>query len=379
MKNSICYCAVADAAGMIRNADNTAGARPPELVMGLPCELRLRLFANCEDTTPYPLDRFADVAGWSFEMDTDFSPLSTVKLVADNADIVLSEVTEGGKTFTQIAIPISETHTAELAAALGGRETLTLAGELIGYDAGHAEVFVLQIKGFTVRGRVAGLGKPTPIPTAAYDELARRTVDAAIGSGGYITSSGALLKNSAWTTTVGGYTMTFDGNGVSVYDSGASVTLRNGSVTVSTSEGLLAEYYNEDLGTSAGLSLGYGGASLLYDGYGGPAAIELREGQITANGSAITQVSSSFGGTSLGIAELSGGVKYVCQSALTALSIGSAAPGCNAAFFFTLTNGAVVTPPGNVPLFGVSAYTPGSRYVMAVNGDMAVVAEAVRV
>ena len=170
MSDNICCCAVTGVLGSIRNRENTGSDRPPELVMGLPCELRLRLFANCADTTAYPVEQFADVRGWSFEMDTDFSSDSPVKIVADNADIVLSEVTEGDTTYTQIAIPISNTHTAELAAALDGKESIMLTGELTGYDADHAEIFVLQLKGFTVRGRVAGIGEPTPIPTAAYEE-----------------------------------------------------------------------------------------------------------------------------------------------------------------------------------------------------------------
>ena len=99
-------------------------------------------------------------------------------------------------------------------------------------------------------------------------------------------------------------------------------------------------------------------------------------GELTVNGSAITQATSNFTGTSLGIANLSGGVKYVCASALTALSVGSAAPGCNGTIIFTVANGAVVTPPANVPYFGVTSYTVGSSYLMMINGDAAVCNEA---
>ena len=98
---------------------------------------------------------------------------------------------------------------------------------------------------------------------------------------------------------------------------------------------------------------------------------------ITAGGSSITQISSGIEDATVELGMLEGGAKYVCSSALSALSIGSAAPGCNATIFFTVASGAIITPPANVPLFGVSSYTPGSSYVMAVNGDMAVVAEAV--
>ncbi len=138
-------------------------------------------------------------------------------------------------------------------------------------------------------------------------------------------------------------------------------------------------YADADLGASATVAVSYGGITLRYGEQGEGELAIGNDGGITANGSAITQASSAFAGTSLGIEELTGGVKYVCGSALSALSIGSAAEGCNGTILFTAASGAVVEPPANVPRFGVSDFTPGSRYVMAVNGDMAVVAEAVEV
>ena len=212
-----------------------------------------------------------------------------------------------------------------------------------------------------------------------------------------ILAAKTLQKNSAWTTTVGGYTLTLTNNGgFSIVDAnGLSATFSGGVVNLTAvygpddcvtnvtldGEAVSASYDGGMLGANANVSMGYNGIRAFTTGGNGNVELVLDNdtGDILVNSSAITQIPSSFDGTSLGIAELAGGVKYICQSALTALSIGSAAPGCNAAFLFTLANGAVVTPPGNVPLFGVSAYTPGSRYVMAVNGDMAVVAEAVEV
>ncbi len=432
-----CYCAVDGALGVIRNAENTVAVRPSEIVLGVPCELRLRLFEGF--TTPpaqYPRERFSDVAGWSFEMDTDFSSLSTVKLVADNANIALAEVTEGGKTYTEITIPICETYTAELASAMDGREYLTLAGELVAYDADHEPLRIVQIKGLVVRGRVAGLGEPTPIPTAAYDELARRTISSAIAggdlintsgaeiiasgaaasvvtqvsgglqrqidvlsSGGGAAQSGAIIENQPFSTTVGGYTITHTSNGglnifgKNEHGPGVSAVFMNGTVSLEAVDGendltanvtveggaISASYDGGGLGASANVSMGYNGVSAFTTGGDGAAILVLDNdtGGVTANGSAITQTSSAFGGTSLEIDTLDGGVKYVCQSALTALSIGSAAPGCNGTIIFTAADGAIITPPANVRLFGVSSYAPGSSYVMAVNGDMAVAAEAI--
>ena len=409
MKSHICCCAVEGTLGVVRNLDNTAGARPPELLMGLPCELRLRLFANCEDTTPYPPAQLADVVSWSFAMDNDFSPQSAVKLVAENADIALSEVTENGVVYTQIAIPIPETHTTELAAALDGRESVVLAGELTGYDRDRAEVFVLQIKGFVVRGRLAGLGDSLSVVSAVCEAMAEESVNTFLASGSYVVSSGAELiasgavvnvlsgggyvsggdvssainasalpKNAPFSTTVGGYTVELTSNGgFSVYGSGASVTLSGGAVAVSASEGIVVDYNNDDLSASAYVSVGYNGVSIAHDIEGSSAVFDISgSAGITANGSAITQVSSGVSDTSLEIDELLGGVKYICSSALSALSIGSAGSGCNVAIFFTVASGAIVTPPANVPYFGVTSYTAGSSYCMMVNGDAAVCNEA---
>ena len=234
MKSHICYCAVDGTLGVVRNRSNTAGERPPELVMGPPCELRLRLFANCEDATPFPLAQVADVCSWSFEMDTDFSSSSPVKLAARNSDIRIAEVTENGVTHTEITIPLPETHTTELAAALDGKEYIVLAGELIGYDSDRAEAFVLQIKGFTVRGRVRGLGEPTPVSATSHETqipasgfAPRQTEVVSGGSVGYIpvVSGGMCYRftDPLATLSVGSITSSLDETDI-LFTAGASVT-----------------------------------------------------------------------------------------------------------------------------------------------------------
>ena len=213
-------------------------------------------------------------------------------------------------------------------------------------------------------------------------------VSRVIGSGGGM-PSGAMIEGQPFSTTVGGYTVELTSNGgFSVHGSGASVTLSGGAVAASAAQGIAARYYNEDLGDSAHISMGYGGLALEHAGMGGSASLYLNDGGIMVNGdisgfnglivdgSAFTQASSAFGGTSLGIGTLEGGVKYVCSSALSALSIGSAAAGCNGTVLFTVASGAVVTPPANVPYFGVTSYTAGSSYLMMINDTAAVCNEA---
>ena len=275
-------------------------------------------------------------------------------------------------------------------------------------------------------------------PTSSGAELI------ASGAAVSVLSGGALPKDKPFSTTVGGYTITYTSNGgLSIYgenehgpgvsasfangavsltaidgyseteyalvingsggvtisgadgvgDTHARVTLNGGDVAVSADGSIAVEYYNSEL-ASASLSLGYGGLHLGYQA-AGSASLSVVEGAVLFNGdisgfnglivdgSTFTQAISRVADTSLGIEELSDGVKYYCESALSgaaALSIGSAAPGCNATIFFALASGAIVTPPANVPYFGVESdsFIPGSNYVMAINGDMAVCVEAVR-
>lgn len=210
-----------------------------------------------------------------------------------------------------------------------------------------------------------------------------REKDAGGGASGGVTSAQAssiakqvaLPKNSSWTTTVGGYTMTFDGSG------GLAVTCAgedNQTLAVSMTSGQVRLAAFDDL-SGEGHVIGIGNGGIVLSGTELGETLSVNLGEITANGSAITQVSSSFDGTSLGIAELAGGVKYFCSSALSALSIGSAAPGCNATIFFTVASGAVVTLPGSLGsrFFGEYPNSAGVSYCLAINGDMAVCAPAV--
>jgi hypothetical protein len=154
---------------VIRDSSNSVGAAAPTLMVGVKTLLKLRLFGDLDDPTPYDPELLADVAGWSFELDDDFDQ-STTKIVADNSNITLDTVEENDVTYTEITIPLPDMYTEELAAALGTEDAIALIGELVGYSSDDDAVFVLQLRGFTVRNRVSGLGTPTPIPTAAYSE-----------------------------------------------------------------------------------------------------------------------------------------------------------------------------------------------------------------
>ena len=332
MKSNICYCSVDGAHAVVRNRDNSAGTQPPELVMGMPCELQLRLFADSGDTTPFPTERFSGIVSWSFAMDTDFSPHSTVKLVAKNADIRLSEVAENGITYTQLTIPIPETYTAELAAALDGKECIILAGELIGYDNDHEEVFVLQIKGFKVYGRIAGLGETRSILSVVCENLAEEAVNSILASGGYVISSGAAVIASGAAATV---SAALDERIVNASESLAARIVSVSSSLDSRIGAVSGGLQTQIAAVSGGLTLRptSGGAEQIASAVVGPISSSLDSRIDAVSGGLQTQIAAVSGG--LALRPTSGGAEQIASAVVTAG--GYKISGGNVAFACSLT------------------------------------------
>ena len=154
--------------GVVRDYANARNASAPTLTRGVSACLKMRLFASGENADPYPLNELVNIPAWQWVMDDDFDSGSNYILVADHAGINVQSVTEiineTEYTFTEFTIPLSEMNTAELNTLLGKQEQVaTLNGELVGLDESGSEVFVLQVKGFTVRNRISSTGNPTEI------------------------------------------------------------------------------------------------------------------------------------------------------------------------------------------------------------------------
>lgn len=329
--------------GVFVNAAGGVIGIVPELVYGEQAEWQLAL--KTASNTPYPL---TGVASFTAAVGT----VETI-VAATNSGITATASTG------LVNVPL-DCFTSEFQQVVAGQANGVFAAfELSGFDASGDKVLYLR---FAVELR-------NEINTSGLSPSMEQKILETVSSGGYTTSgaatdiarevmssgggmpSGAIIENQSFSTTVGDYNITFSDGGLEIAEAGGGVTISatSGQVFVSTFDEI----------TEAG------------------ADMVIAPNGITANGSAITQASSAFAGTSLGIGTLEGGVKYICQSALTALSIGSAAPGCNAAFFFTVASGAVVTLPGSLPFFGEYPNSSGASYCLAINGDMAVCAPAV--
>lgn len=179
------YVSGAETLGVVRDSYNAKTVAAPTFVRGCEVVLQLRLFQDSEGLIPYPHVDLEQLTNWQFVMDSDFVESTTPKLQNDPGKIWLQQVTEvvGDEevTFTEFWIQISNMNTEELVEWLGNTESKSgLHAELIGYGADGTEKFVLQIKNFTVRNRIAAQGEPTEI---SPDYLTAGQVTALIASG----------------------------------------------------------------------------------------------------------------------------------------------------------------------------------------------------
>lgn len=175
------YVSAVSTLGQVRDYANAKSESAPVFTKGVSSCLKMRVFASTDSPEPYPVAELAKTASWQWVMDDDFDSTSNYILVADHAQIKVQSVTEtiNGEeyTFTEFTIPLPEMNTEELNTLLGKNEQVaTLNGELVGFDGSGAEVFVLQVKGFTVRNRISSTGNPTALPSEFLNESGVRAL-----------------------------------------------------------------------------------------------------------------------------------------------------------------------------------------------------------
>lgn len=168
MQNIVFYVSAAETLGVVRDYANAKNIAAPVLVRGVETCLKMRVFANHDGLDPYPTSEFSRVVNWEFVMDKDFDSKTDYILVADEPNIhyatVVDTINEETITYTEFTIPMPNMNTQALVDWLKTDEARSgLNGELIGFDAAGDQVFVLQIKNFTVRGRISNLDGPTEI------------------------------------------------------------------------------------------------------------------------------------------------------------------------------------------------------------------------
>lgn len=185
MQNLIMYAVAESTLGLVRDYANAKGMNPPVFTKGFSALIRLRLFAELDNTDPYPAEQLQTISSWQCIWDKDYNSATAPVIVADNEKIFVNPVLENingtDRTFTEIVIPVSNMNTQELDTVIGNSESVGgLCMELVGFDSTGSASFGLQIKGFTVRNRVYHTGTPTEIKP---DYLTASEVRALIASG----------------------------------------------------------------------------------------------------------------------------------------------------------------------------------------------------
>ena len=139
----------------------------PALTRGLRAELVLKLL----DENGGPLTGL-DYASWDFAIANDWDTSTTPQL----------RVTEGiTVTENEVHVPLTETNTEELVAALGKDEQATFGCELAGFTTGETSPeFLIQFD-IIVRNRRAdaGTGRPVPVGDGSYTAAQIRSLFAA--------------------------------------------------------------------------------------------------------------------------------------------------------------------------------------------------------
>ena len=267
MQEHILYLDAHESVAVVRDEKNMRTLPPPTLVRGTACILKLRLFAGRLGTTPYPTANLYDVVSWQWAMDSDFYDRSPYKLVGDNQNIELNSVQEFrdgiGRVYTQITIPMPSMETNELARWLGGEPVRAgLTGELTGFDATGAPIYILQIEGFKIRNRiVASAAPPTSsscaVPGITMEQLQQMINQAIINAGG--NSSGGNNSSSGFEGD-----NSSSGNGGSNSSSGSGGNSSGGNNSSSGSEGS-----NSSSGSGGNNSSSGSGGSNSSSGSGG--------------------------------------------------------------------------------------------------------------
>lgn len=181
MQTLVFYVSAASTLGAVRDYANAKAGSLPILTRSVGAILKMRVFSSQDTPDAYPLEELSAIPSWQWVMDTDFDSSTGYVLVADHNNIRVSRVSENinGRecVFTEFSIPVPDMNTQELCDLLDTKESIaTLNGELVGYDTNGEEVFVLQVKGFTVRNRISATGNPTEIESEYLNGVQVRAI-----------------------------------------------------------------------------------------------------------------------------------------------------------------------------------------------------------
>ncbi len=168
MQTITMYLRAASVKGTLVDEWNQQVSSLPALTRGMRAELVLKLV----DSNGTPLEGLDAYASWDFAVANDWDTTTTPQL----------RVTEGITVEgNAVRVPLTETNTEELIAALGTNESATFGCELAGFETGETTPgFLLQFD-ISIRNRRAdaGTGRPVPVSDGSYTAAQIRALFAA--------------------------------------------------------------------------------------------------------------------------------------------------------------------------------------------------------
>jgi hypothetical protein len=152
--------------GTIVDAYGQRTAAAPTIARGLAAQMCLRLLHS--DGTPFALTEL-DYAAWDFVVAHDWIA-ATPPQIRIQEGVTVAEIEEGGITYAEIRIPLTNTNTEELIAILGNASGCTLGAELAGMPEGDSTPGLLIQFNLDVRNRrgTAATGTPVPVGDGNY-------------------------------------------------------------------------------------------------------------------------------------------------------------------------------------------------------------------
>ncbi len=168
MQTITMYLRAASVKGTLVDEWNQQVSSLPALTRGMRAELVLKLVYS----NGTPLEGLDAYASWDFAVANDWDTTTTPQL----------RVTEGITVEgNAVRVPLTETNTEELIAALGTNESATFGCELAGFETGETTPgFLLQFD-ISIRNRRAdaGTGRPAPVSDGSYTAAQIRALFAA--------------------------------------------------------------------------------------------------------------------------------------------------------------------------------------------------------
>ena len=168
MQTITMYLRAASVKGTLVDEWNQQVSSLPALTRGMRAELVLKLV----DSNGTPLEGLDAYASWDFAVANDWDTTTTPQL----------RVTEGITVEgNAVRVPLTETNTEELIAALGTNESATFGCELAGFETGETTPgFLLQFD-ISIRNRRADAwtGRPAPVSDGSYTAAQIRALFAA--------------------------------------------------------------------------------------------------------------------------------------------------------------------------------------------------------